>query len=51
MWPTGDMKLKTQSFAERDLHWDTMNQGLKIKDKDNFESRKRKKKHLPSKEQ
>ena len=45
MWPTGDMKLKTQSFTERDLHWDTMNQGLKIKDKDNFESRKRKKTH------
>lgn len=28
--------------TQRDLHWDTVNQGLKIKDKENFESRKRK---------
>lgn len=37
------MKLNTQRVStQRDLHWDTVNQGLKIKDKEKFESRKRK---------
>ena len=46
MWLTGDMKLNIQRVStQRDLHWDTVNQGLKIKDKENFESRKRKKTH------
>lgn len=46
IWPTGDMKLNTQRVStQRDLHWDTVNQGLKIKDKENFESRKREKAH------